>query len=190
VSILELKAGEPDFRELEPARRVAKAVGPSQASEVGWIACRRFEYRCRLATSERVCLASSSASLPVASGRLRNAAGRRWPMSESLCAAGAVGVPGTANASIWIVEPDSSHPFRKLIELSGEVPPRAITWTSDGSSLILGRQAALSDLVLFERQLRRSSRHSVASATRRHGRPAVSLWSYGSARWQATWKAS
>ena len=31
------------------------------------------------------------------------------------------------------------------------------------------------------RQLRRSSRHSVASATRRHGRPALSLWSYGSA---------
>jgi len=63
----------------------------------------------------------------------------------------AVGVPGSANASIWIVEPDSSEPFRKLIELPGEVRPRGITWTSDGSSLVFGRQEALSDLVLFER---------------------------------------
>jgi eukaryotic-like serine/threonine-protein kinase len=63
----------------------------------------------------------------------------------------AVGVPGSANASIWIVEPDSSQPFRKLIELSGEVRPRGITWTRDGASLIYGRQEALSDLVLFER---------------------------------------
>jgi eukaryotic-like serine/threonine-protein kinase len=63
----------------------------------------------------------------------------------------AVGVPGSANASIWIVEPDSSQPFRKLVELAGEVRPRGITWTSNGSSLIFGRQEALSDLVLFER---------------------------------------
>ena len=64
----------------------------------------------------------------------------------------AVGVPGSANASIWIVEPDSPVPFRKLIELPGEVRPRGITWTGDGASLIFGRQEALSDLVLFERQ--------------------------------------
>jgi Tol biopolymer transport system component len=63
----------------------------------------------------------------------------------------AVAVPGSANASIWIVEPDSPHPFRKLIELPGEMRPRGITWTSDGSSLVFGRQEALSDLVLFER---------------------------------------
>jgi len=63
----------------------------------------------------------------------------------------AVGVPGSADASIWIVEPDSSQPFRKLIELPGEVRPRGVTWTSDGSSLIFGTQEALSDLVLFER---------------------------------------
>jgi hypothetical protein len=55
------------------------------------------------------------------------------------------------NASIWIVEPESSQPFGKLIELSGEVRPRGITWTSDGSSLVFGRQEALSDLALFER---------------------------------------
>ena len=64
----------------------------------------------------------------------------------------AVGVPGSANASIWIVEPESSEPFRKLIEFPGEVRPRGIAWTSDGSSLVFGRQEALSDLVLFERQ--------------------------------------
>jgi serine/threonine protein kinase len=64
----------------------------------------------------------------------------------------AVGVPGSANASIWIVEPESAQPFRKLIELPAEVRPRGITWTSDGASLVFGRQEALSDLVLFERQ--------------------------------------
>ncbi len=63
----------------------------------------------------------------------------------------AVGVPGSANAAIWIVEPDRAEPFRKLIELPAEVRPRGITWTSDGSSLIFGRQEALSDLVLFQR---------------------------------------
>ncbi len=63
----------------------------------------------------------------------------------------AVGVPGSANASIWIVEPERSVPFRKLIELGGEVRPRGITWTSDGSSLVFGTQEALSDLVLFDR---------------------------------------
>jgi Tol biopolymer transport system component len=63
----------------------------------------------------------------------------------------AVGVPGSANASIWVVEPESPHPFRKLIELPGEIRPRGITWMSDGSSLVFGRQEALSDLVLFER---------------------------------------
>jgi len=63
----------------------------------------------------------------------------------------AVGVPGSAHASIWIVQPEGAEPFRKLLELPGEVRPRGITWTSDGSSLIFGRQEALSDLVLFER---------------------------------------
>jgi eukaryotic-like serine/threonine-protein kinase len=63
----------------------------------------------------------------------------------------AVGVPGNANASIWIVEPKGPRPFRKLLELSGEVRPRGITWTGDGASLVFGREEALSDLVLFER---------------------------------------
>jgi eukaryotic-like serine/threonine-protein kinase len=65
--------------------------------------------------------------------------------------AAAVGVPGSANAAIWIVEPDGAEPFRKLIELPAQVRPRGITWTSDGSSLMFGRQEALSDVVLFQR---------------------------------------
>ena len=63
----------------------------------------------------------------------------------------AVGVPGVSKATFWIVSPESSPPFRKLIELPEEVRPRGITWTSDGSALIFGRQETLSDLVLFER---------------------------------------
>ena len=80
-------------------------------------------------------------------------------------AATAVGVPGSANASIWIVEPDSSQPFRKLIELSGEVRPRGITWTREGSSLIFGRREALSDFVLFERLENRFRADDKAAAT-------------------------
>jgi hypothetical protein len=63
----------------------------------------------------------------------------------------AVGVLGSANAAIWIVEPEGAEPFRKLIDLPAEVRPRGITWTSDGASLIFGRQEALSDLALFQR---------------------------------------
>jgi len=68
----------------------------------------------------------------------------------------AIGVPGSANASIWIVQPDSAEPFRKLLELPGDIRPRGVTWTNDGSSLIFGSQEALSDLVLFERTAQRA----------------------------------
>jgi Tol biopolymer transport system component len=63
----------------------------------------------------------------------------------------AVGVPGSANAAIWIVQRDSPQPFRKLLELSGDVRPRGLTWAADGVSLLFGREETLSDLVLFER---------------------------------------
>jgi Tol biopolymer transport system component len=63
----------------------------------------------------------------------------------------AVSVTGNGNAIIWIVEPQGREPFRRLMELPGAVRPRGITWTIDGSSLIFGRQEAISDLVVCAR---------------------------------------
>jgi serine/threonine protein kinase len=53
-------------------------------------------------------------------------------------------------ASIWIVEPDAREPFRKLLELPVSVRPRGITWSADGSSVIIAKQEMPSDIVLFD----------------------------------------
>jgi len=52
---------------------------------------------------------------------------------------------------VAFVSDSGGQVFRQRIEFSGEVRPRGITWTSDGASLVFGRQEALSDLILFER---------------------------------------
>jgi hypothetical protein len=59
-------------------------------------------------------------------------------------------VPANAPAAIWIVEPDARAPFRKLIELKPTIRPRGVTWTTDGSRLIIASQEQISDLVLHE----------------------------------------
>ena len=57
-------------------------------------------------------------------------------------------VPANAPAAIWIVEPGAAAPFRRLMELESTVRPRGLTWTRDGSRLIVAGQQSLSDLVL------------------------------------------
>jgi serine/threonine-protein kinase len=59
-------------------------------------------------------------------------------------------VPANAPAAIWIVELDARTPFRKLIELKPTIRPRGVTWTTDGSKLIIASQEQISDLVLHE----------------------------------------
>ncbi len=59
-------------------------------------------------------------------------------------------VPANAPAVIWIVEPGAPAPFRRLMELESTVRPRGLTWTRDGSRLIVASQQSLSDLVLHE----------------------------------------
>jgi serine/threonine protein kinase len=54
-----------------------------------------------------------------------------------------------AATSIWIADPDSATPFRKLVELPIGPRIRGITWASDGS-LIVGQQDATSDIVLMD----------------------------------------
>jgi serine/threonine protein kinase/Tol biopolymer transport system component len=61
-----------------------------------------------------------------------------------------VTVPANAPAVIWIVDPESPTPFRRLMELEPTARPRGLTWTNDGSRLIIASQRSLSDLVLHE----------------------------------------
>ena len=59
-------------------------------------------------------------------------------------------VPANSPSVIWIVEPASATPFRRLLELQPTVRPRGLTWTRDGSGLIMSSEEPLSDLVFYE----------------------------------------
>ncbi len=62
----------------------------------------------------------------------------------------AVTVPGNAPSALWIVEPAAATPFRRVLEFEPTVRPRGLTWTRDGSRLIMSSQEPLSDLVLYD----------------------------------------
>jgi Tol biopolymer transport system component len=53
-------------------------------------------------------------------------------------------------ASIWIVDPDSATPYRRLIELPVGPRIRGIAWLRDGSALIIGQHDTTSDIVLLD----------------------------------------
>jgi len=53
-------------------------------------------------------------------------------------------------ASLWLVDPEASIPFRKLVELPPGPRIRGVTWTRDGSALIIGQHDASSDIVLLD----------------------------------------
>jgi len=55
-----------------------------------------------------------------------------------------------AAASIWIVNPDSTSPFQKLVELPSGPRILGITWTRDGMALLIGQPDWLSDIVLMD----------------------------------------
>jgi serine/threonine protein kinase len=61
-----------------------------------------------------------------------------------------ISVAANAQAAIWIVDPEGAEPFRRLMELEPTARPRGLTWTNDGSRLIIASQQSLSDLVLHE----------------------------------------
>jgi serine/threonine protein kinase/Tol biopolymer transport system component len=52
--------------------------------------------------------------------------------------------------TIWIFDPAARDQFRQLIELPVTVRVRGITWSPDGSSVIVGQQETKSDIVLFD----------------------------------------
>jgi TolB protein len=53
--------------------------------------------------------------------------------------------------SVWIIEPDAAQPFRKLMDFPPNRRIRGLTWTRDGSALVLGTEQDNGDIVLFER---------------------------------------
>jgi Tol biopolymer transport system component len=67
----------------------------------------------------------------------------------------AVSLPGAFSGSIWIVETQGVTPFRKLLDLAAGGAVRGMSWSRDGSSLILGRIQSSGDVFLAERSARR-----------------------------------
>ena len=58
--------------------------------------------------------------------------------------------PINAEASIWIVETTGAAPIRKAIDLPVSMRPRGLTWTADGSSLLISAVQSASDIVMFD----------------------------------------
>ena len=56
-----------------------------------------------------------------------------------------------AAASIWVIEPEAAAPrYRKVFELSEGARIRGITWTRDGSAIVIGRHEVSGDIVLMQ----------------------------------------
>lgn len=55
-----------------------------------------------------------------------------------------------AAASIWIVDPESATPYRKLVQLPVGPRIRGLAWTRDGAALIIGQHDTTSDIVLLD----------------------------------------
>jgi hypothetical protein len=63
----------------------------------------------------------------------------------------AASLPGAGNGSLWIVDPYSESPYKKLMNLPAGVFVRGMTWAPDGASLILGRYRWSGDIFLAEK---------------------------------------
>ena len=58
---------------------------------------------------------------------------------------------GSGAGSLWLVDPANPKPYRKLLDLPAGVFTRGITWSNDGTSLILGTYRWSGDIFLAER---------------------------------------
>jgi Tol biopolymer transport system component len=63
----------------------------------------------------------------------------------------AVSLPGAFSGSIWIVSLDGRSGPKKLLDLPNGVILRGLTWSPDGSSLVVGRVQVSGDVFLAER---------------------------------------
>jgi hypothetical protein len=71
-----------------------------------------------------------------------------WAPDGRRLAGAQVGANG--QSALWIIEPDARAPYRKLADLPPTSRPRGLTWTSDGSSVIVALQEFASDIVMFD----------------------------------------
>jgi hypothetical protein len=54
-------------------------------------------------------------------------------------------------AEIWLLELEAGQPYTKLVEFPPGPRIRGITWTADGSGIIIGEHDWTSDIVLLDR---------------------------------------
>jgi Tol biopolymer transport system component len=87
------------------------------------------------------------AAFPSDSVTFNNAVLAWSPDGKRLAALNVVGNGGT---SLWIAEPEGRYPLRKLLELPTSVLPRGMTWSADGSGVVIAYQDSTSDIVLFD----------------------------------------
>ena len=58
--------------------------------------------------------------------------------------------PTNSAADIWVTEPGVDHQYTKVMEFPPGPRVRGISWTRDGTQLIIGRHDWTSDIVLIE----------------------------------------
>jgi hypothetical protein len=59
-------------------------------------------------------------------------------------------LPANGAGQVWIAEPGAAQPYRKLADLPTPVRPRGITWTRDGTRVVIGSQELSGDIVMFD----------------------------------------
>ena len=52
---------------------------------------------------------------------------------------------------VWLVEPNQKPPYTLLMEFPPGPRVRGITWTADGSAVIMGKHDWTSDIVLMQK---------------------------------------
>jgi hypothetical protein len=57
----------------------------------------------------------------------------------------------TSTASVWLIDPEASDPFHKLVDFPPGARILGIAWTHDGSALIVGKQQRSSAVVILDR---------------------------------------
>jgi hypothetical protein len=58
---------------------------------------------------------------------------------------------GAVGGVVWLVEPGGRETYRKLIDFPVGIRPYGLTWTPDGTSLVLGLNEERSDILLLEK---------------------------------------
>jgi Tol biopolymer transport system component len=64
----------------------------------------------------------------------------------------AVSAGANTTAQLWVIEPGSKQPFRKIVDLPSSMRPRGVAWAADGKTVVYGNQETESDVVLYEVQ--------------------------------------